>query len=137
MKAFIKLVSLLFLLSTLSYASEQLEYKIYRAGEDGFSLASILVMGKKDAVLIDTHFTKKDAKKVVEQILKSKKEFAISFSPSFDEKNEKEKIANQRALNIQKYLIEEKSIDKKQVVLEKDIKKSSSNIDLNIKEIKK
>ena len=70
-------------------------------------------------------------------ILKSKKEFAISFSPSFDEKNEKEKIANQRALNIQKYLIEEKSIDKKQVVLEKDIKKSSSNIDLNIKEIKK
>mgnify|MGYP003483806620 CR=1 FL=1 len=70
-------------------------------------------------------------------ILNSKKEFAISFSPSFDEKNEKEKIANQRALNIQKYLIEEKSIDKKQVVLEKDIKKSSSNIDLNIKEIKK
>lgn len=63
MKAFIKLVSLLFLLSTLSYASEQLEYKIYRAGEDGFSLASILVMGKKDAVLIDTHFTKKMQKK--------------------------------------------------------------------------
>lgn len=69
-------------------------------------------------------------------ILNSKKEFAISFSPSFDEKNEKEKIANQRALNIQKYLIEEKSIDKKQVVLEKDIKKSSSNIDLSLKEIK-
>ena len=40
-------------------------------------------------------------------------------------------------MSIQKYLIEEKSIDKKQVVLEKDIKKSSSNIDLNIKEIKK
>ncbi|PRM96581.1 DUF748 domain-containing protein [Aliarcobacter cryaerophilus] len=70
-------------------------------------------------------------------ILNSKKEFAISFSPSFDEKNEKEKIANQRALNIQKYLIEEKSIDKKQVILEKDIKKSSSNINLNLKEIKK
>src|SRR5574344_653477 len=69
--------------------------------------------------------------------LKSKKEFAISFSPSFDEKNEKEKIANQRALNIQKYLIEEKSIDKKQVILEKEIKKTSSNIDLNLKEIKK
>ena len=70
-------------------------------------------------------------------ILNSKKEFAISFSPSFDEKNEKEKIANQRALNIQKYLIEEKSIDKKQVILEQNIKKSSSNIDLNLKEIKK
>ncbi|WWW12882.1 DUF748 domain-containing protein [Arcobacter cryaerophilus gv. pseudocryaerophilus] len=70
-------------------------------------------------------------------ILNSKKEFAISFSPSFDEKNEKEKIANQRALNIQKYLIEEKSIDKKQVILEKEIKKTSSNIDLNLKEIKK
>ena len=40
-------------------------------------------------------------------------------------------------LNIQKYLIEEKSIDKKQVILEKEIKKTSSNIDLNLKEIKK
>ena len=38
---------------------------------------------------------------------------------------------------IKKYLIEEKSIDKKQVILEKEIKKTSSNIDLNLKEIKK
>ena len=52
-------------------------------------------------------------------------------------KKMKRKIANQRALNIQKYLIEEKSIDKKQVILEKEIKKTSSNIDLNLKEIKK
>lgn len=79
MKALIKLVSLLFLLCNLSYASEQLEYKIYRAGEDGFSFASVLIMGKKDAVLIDTHFTKKDAKKVVEQILKSKKELKAIY----------------------------------------------------------
>ena len=63
MKVLIKLISLLFVVFNLSYASEQLKYEIYRAGEDGFSLASILVMGKKDAVLIDTHFTKKDAKK--------------------------------------------------------------------------
>ena len=79
MKVLIKLISLLFVVFNFSYASEQLEYKIYRAGEDGFSLASILVMGKKDAVLIDTHFTKKDAKKVVEQILKSKKELKAIY----------------------------------------------------------
>ena len=60
MQVLIKLISLLFVVFNFSYASEQLEYKIYRAGEDGFSLSSILVMGKKDAVLIDTHFTKKE-----------------------------------------------------------------------------
>ncbi|AXK48891.1 hypothetical protein CRU87_02260 [Aliarcobacter trophiarum LMG 25534] len=69
-------------------------------------------------------------------ILKSKKEFAISFSPSFDEKNEKEAIAKQRALNIEQYLLNDKSIDKKQVILEKDIKKSSPIIELNLKAIK-
>ena len=47
MQVLIKLISLLFVVFNFSYASEQLEYKIYRAGEDGFSLASILVMGKK------------------------------------------------------------------------------------------
>lgn len=63
MKVLIKLISLLFVVFNLSYATEQLEYEIYRAGEDGFSLASILLMGKKDAVLIDTHFKKKMQKK--------------------------------------------------------------------------
>lgn len=69
-------------------------------------------------------------------ILKSKKEFAISFAPTFDEKSEKEIVAKQRALNIEKYLVEDKQVDKKQVILEKDIKKSSPNIKLNLKEIK-
>lgn len=79
MKALVKLISLLFIVFNLSYASEQLEYKIYRAGEDGFSLASILVMGKTDAILIDTHFSKADAKKVVEQIIESKKELKAIY----------------------------------------------------------
>ncbi len=79
MKALVKLISLLFIVFNLSYASEQLEYKTYRAGEDGFSLASILVMGKTDAILIDTHFFKVYAKKVVEQIIESKKELKAIY----------------------------------------------------------
>jgi glyoxylase-like metal-dependent hydrolase (beta-lactamase superfamily II) len=79
MKILIKLISLLFVVCNISYASEQLEYKIYRAGENGFSLASVLVMGKTDAVLIDAQFSKDDANKVVKQILKSKKELKTIY----------------------------------------------------------
>lgn len=79
MKTLIKLISLLFIIFNISYASDELEYKIYRAGEDGFSLASILVMGKTDAVLIDAQFTKDDALKVVEEIKQSKKDLKVIY----------------------------------------------------------
>lgn len=78
MKTLVKLVSLLFMVLSISYASE-LEYKIHRAGPDGFALASVLVTGKTDAVLLDAHFSKKDAKKVVEQIKESKKELKAIY----------------------------------------------------------
>lgn len=69
-------------------------------------------------------------------ILGKKEEIAIKFAPSFNEKEEKEKVAQQRAENIKEYLLKEKSINPKQIILEKDIKKSSSNINLNIEVIK-
>ena len=79
MKIVVKLISLLFLIFNISYASDELEYKVYRAGEDGFSIASVLVMGKTDAVLIDAQFTKDDALKVVEEIKQSKKELKVIY----------------------------------------------------------
>ncbi|QKF73327.1 DUF748 domain-containing membrane protein [Aliarcobacter faecis] len=69
-------------------------------------------------------------------ILGKKEEIAIKFGPSFNEKEEKEKVAQQRAENIKEYLLKEKSINPKQIILEKDIKKSSPNINLNIEVIK-
>lgn len=69
-------------------------------------------------------------------ILSKKEEIAIKFAPSFNEKEEKEKFANQRAQNIKDYLIKEKSINPKQIIILNEIKKSSQNIDLNIEQIK-
>ena len=65
-----------------------------------------------------------------------KKDIAIKFAPSFDEKEEKEKFAKQRVENIKEYLLVEKKINSKQVITTNDLKKSSSNIDLNIEQIK-
>lgn len=69
-------------------------------------------------------------------ILDKKEQFAIKFSPSFDEKNEKENIALERAKNIKEYLISEKSIKEKQVIISDQINKISSKITLDIEGIK-
>ena len=42
----------------------------------------------------------------------------------------------QRVENIKEYLLVEKKINSKQVITTNDLKKSSSNIDLNIEQIK-
>lgn len=72
----------------------------------------------------------------IAMILSTKKDIAIKFAPSFNEKEEKEKVAKKRVENIKKYLLIEKKINPKQVITTNDLKKSSSNIDLNIEQIK-
>ena len=52
------------------------------------------------------------------------------------DKNDLEEIANNRIKNIKKYLLDEKSISSKQVILTNDIKTSSSSIDMDIESIK-
>ncbi|MBL3520034.1 DUF748 domain-containing protein [Arcobacter lanthieri] len=69
-------------------------------------------------------------------ILKEKSEFAIKIYPSFDTKKEKENTGKQRVENIKDYLVKEKSIDEKQVIIDFNIAKSNKNIDLNIEKIK-
>ncbi len=56
-----------------------LTYKIYRADENSFHVASILIQGKKDAVLIDAQFTLSDAHRVVADILESRKNLTAIY----------------------------------------------------------
>ena len=78
MKKLLTAISLLGLLSVGAYAGE-LSYKVHRAAPTSFDVGSVLVTGEKDAVLIDAHFTKSDAHKVVAQILESGKDLKMVY----------------------------------------------------------
>lgn len=78
MKNIFFIVSIFVFLANSALAKD-LEFKVHRAGEDGFNLASVLITGEKEAVLIDTHFKKSDAYRVVAQILESKKELKTIY----------------------------------------------------------
>lgn len=51
--------------------SNNLKLEVFNASENSFGVASVIVYGKTDAVLIDAQFTLEDAGKVAEQIKKS------------------------------------------------------------------
>lgn len=63
------------------YAADEapLELRTYRADTRGFNVASTLVSGKTDAVLIDAQFTRADAHRVVGEILGSGKRLKTIF----------------------------------------------------------
>ncbi len=69
-------------------------------------------------------------------ILKAKKDIAIKISPSFNKEKESEKIGKNRILNIKEYLVKEKSINQKQIILSNEIETSDSSVDLKIEQIK-
>lgn len=50
-----------------------LAIKVFYSDEDGFEVASVIVMGKKDAVLIDAQWTLSNAHRVVSEILETGK----------------------------------------------------------------
>lgn len=67
------------LLATLlmsATAANALEIKTYSADENSFSVQSTLVMGEKEAILIDAGFTRADALRIAANILDSKKELS-------------------------------------------------------------
>ena len=53
--------------------ANDLRLQVFNASENSFGVASIIISGKTDAVLIDAQFTLADAEKVVEQIKSSGK----------------------------------------------------------------
>jgi glyoxylase-like metal-dependent hydrolase (beta-lactamase superfamily II) len=54
-------------------ATAPLTLHTYRADDNGFDVASVLVTGEKDAILIDAQFTRADAHRVVADVLASGK----------------------------------------------------------------
>ena len=59
--------------------NKDLKLEVYNASENSFGVASVIVSGKKDAVLIDTQFTLADAEKVAQEIKKSGKKLTTIF----------------------------------------------------------
>ena len=59
--------------------TKDLTLKIYNASENSFGVASVVVSGKTDAVLIDAQFTLADAEKVAAEIKASGKKLTTIF----------------------------------------------------------
>jgi len=53
--------------------SNALQTKVFFSDEDGFQVASVIVMGKKDAVLIDAQWTLSNAHRVIVELLETGK----------------------------------------------------------------
>jgi len=56
-----------------------LQLQVYNASENSFGVASVIVSGKTDAVLIDAQFTLADAEKVAREILESGKKLTTIY----------------------------------------------------------
>ena len=59
--------------------TKDLNIKVYNASENSFGVASVIVSGKTDAVLIDAQFTLADAEKVAQEIKASGKKLTTIF----------------------------------------------------------
>jgi glyoxylase-like metal-dependent hydrolase (beta-lactamase superfamily II) len=57
----------------------KLNYTIYRADANSFHVASVLVSGEKEAILVDAQFTLADAHKVAAEVLKSGKNLTAIY----------------------------------------------------------
>ncbi|MES2519255.1 MAG: MBL fold metallo-hydrolase [Bacteroidota bacterium] len=62
-----------------SIEAKDLTLKIYNASENSFGVASVIISGKTDAVLIDAQFTLADAEKVATEIKASGKKLTTIF----------------------------------------------------------
>ena len=59
--------------------TNNLKIKVYNASENSFGVASVIVSGKTDAVLIDAQFTLADAEKVAQEIKISGKQLTTIY----------------------------------------------------------
>ncbi|MBF4471986.1 MBL fold metallo-hydrolase [Flavobacterium sp. HJJ] len=59
--------------------TKDLKLQVYNASENSFGVASIIVSGKTDAVLIDAQFTLADAEKIAQKIKASGKKLTTIF----------------------------------------------------------
>ncbi|MDN4011954.1 MBL fold metallo-hydrolase [Chryseobacterium gambrini] len=59
--------------------TKNLNLKVYNASENSFGVASVIISGKTDAVLIDAQFTLADAEKVAQEIKQSGKKLTTIY----------------------------------------------------------
>lgn len=59
--------------------ANNLKLEVYNASENSFGVASVIVSGKTDAVLIDAQFTLADAENVAQEIKKSGKQLTAIY----------------------------------------------------------
>lgn len=59
--------------------TKSLTTKVFYSDEDGFEVASVIVMGKKDAVLIDSQWTLSNAYRVASEILETGKNLSTIY----------------------------------------------------------
>ena len=71
-------------LSTNAFAETPLTIKVYNAPATSFNVNSTLIMGEKDAVLLDTGFTRSDAYKIAANVLDSGKNLKTIFISQAD-----------------------------------------------------
>jgi glyoxylase-like metal-dependent hydrolase (beta-lactamase superfamily II) len=84
---FSKLFLTILILSTMESQAQNfktieannLKLEVFNASENSFGVASVLISGKTDAVLIDAQFTLEDAEKVAEIIKKSGKKLTTIY----------------------------------------------------------
>ncbi len=73
------ITTILILLITMSTNAQNLNYKIFRADENSFHIASVLITGEKDAILIDAQFSKANAYRVIANIIESGKNLTAIY----------------------------------------------------------
>ena len=76
-------LSLVLLAGGAARAESKLQLKVFTASPEGFWVDSTLVMGAKDAILIDAQFTLSDAHRLVATILESKKNLTTVYVTHF------------------------------------------------------
>lgn len=72
------------LAATAAFAAEPLKLSIYNADGNSFNVSSVLVSGEKDAILIDTGFTRADAHRIAAKVLDSGKQLKIIYISQAD-----------------------------------------------------
>ena len=59
--------------------TKNLKLQVYNASENSFGVASVIISGKTDAILINAQFTLVDAEKVAQEIKESGKKLTTIF----------------------------------------------------------
>ncbi|WP_459213092.1 MBL fold metallo-hydrolase [Aquimarina rhabdastrellae] len=79
MKNISTVLTTLIFFTVMTTTAQQLNYKVYRANAHSFHVASTLIYGQEEAVLIDAQFTRADAYRVVADIIESGKSLSTIY----------------------------------------------------------